>query len=375
MSDSDSDDDLFTYSTKVVFAKKPQTGASADSSSDSSSDDSSMSASRKEKNSSAGGNKRKRNNANVSLLDSDSDEDDSPANVPQCIIDLDTTPPRASPAGSSDPLSVSSTPPSNLAGGGVDESSINLDSTFTSSPSIGTNEALSKARQARERLREAQNEVVLLDDSSEDEEDDVVEEVVVQVNETPTEPESYGGSKVTLKIRVNGDNKNILTYPTTTLTPFKLMVTFVAGKLGVPEGGVKIILDGDVVGGMGTPEGEDLEDEDIMEAKVDIEQTKQVDQGSGGKVGGVGEKARKGSAVIVSVRRNGNKRQCKKFKVMDTDPVGKIRGGFMAHYKKGKVMAKLWMGGKELNDKDTLRGRGWKGEVLDGMDNGKVPNV
>ena len=248
---------------------------------------------------------------------------------------------------------MSSTPPSNLAGVGVDESSINLDSTFTSSPSIGSNEARSKARQARERLREAQNEVVLLDDSSEDEEEDVVEEVVFEVNETPTEPESYGGSKVTLKIRVNGDNKNILTYPTTTLTPFKLMVTFVAGKLGVPEGGVKIILDGDVVGGMGTPEGEDLEDVDIMEAMVDIEQTK-VDQGSGGKVVGEGSKARKGSAVIVSVRRNGNKRQCKKFKVMDTDPVGKIRGGFMAHYKKGKVMAKLWMGGNELNDKDTL---------------------
>ena len=257
--------------------------------------------------------------------------------------------------------------------------------TFISGPDIPSlsNTAISKAREARERLLKAQNEIIIDDDDDVDDEEKEEDEIEVVEDPPPTttttqedddkqvngEEKVYGGSSLTLKIRVNGNNKTVLSYPTTSLAPFSKIASWLADEYKCQMEDVKVKLDGDVVHGMGTPDGEDLEDDDILDAKVPLLPEGVVGGGPGGT--GVVEK----KPVIIEVIRNGLKRQRKKFKILNTDRFSKIAVGFRSHYTKGKYPVVLYLKKKPVGENDTPVGVGWKGEVLEGMDNGKVPKV
>ena len=118
---------------------------------------------------------------------------------------------------------------------------------------------------------------------------------------------------------------------------------------------VRLTFDGDAIKVDGdTPQSLDMEDSDVIDViLIDVRAAS--------------------TAVIVTVRRNMNMRQTKKYKLSTLDPLVKVIQAHKKHYKSCKFEPRLFWGGEEVGG-CVLGEVGYvEGEWMEVMDNGKEP--
>ena len=159
---------------------------------------------------------------------------------------------------------------------------------------------------------------------------------------------------------MNGDDKTFKPWSLPVSAMFKRLVKKFCTDSGVDESIVSLEFDGEALSLTSTPQIVDLEDDDIIEIKLQSKPNLAAEPNR--------------QPIVVSVRRNNHPRQVKKFKIRACDPISKISGGFISKYKKAKVRVKLYLNGTLLNESESAQSYGIvDGTELMGMDNGKDP--